>query len=107
MGSTILRAMKKTNKDNSYTEYTYTDGEVEVMLHHRVTDDKILAVYTYAKDAPSFNQYEDSKGRPMTPFTWEPGLNPLFVHLKKGQIPRFVREFIDSELVCVEREETE
>lgn len=88
-----------------FTEYTYTDGVIEVMVHHNKRGN-VIAVYTYVKDAQSINESDNERGEPMKPFDWQPGKNSLFVHLPKGQIRRFVREFIDSnELVCAELED--
>ncbi len=99
-------APKRTR--NGFTEYTYVDGDrIEVMVHHRASDDAVIAVYTYRKDAEEINQWETGKG-PITPFDWQEGKNPAFVHLTKGQIARFVRLFIDSgDLICTEREGAE
>jgi hypothetical protein len=100
--------MKTPTKARAFTEYTYTDGESEVMVHHRNSDNKVIALYTYAKDAPSFDDCENLRGKPMTPFPWKTGPNPAFLHLSGASMRRFVAEFIDSgELVCPEREETE
>lgn len=92
---------------NSFTEYTYTDGENEIMVHHRISDFKIIAVYMYADQIDSIygnnvNSYDGQKGK-LTPFKWTKGKNPLFIHLPKKSIRRFVAEFIESgELVCDE-----
>ena len=90
---------------NTLIEYTYTDGTVEVMVHHCPKTHRVLRVYTYANDAHELDGFENEKGRPSAPYTWETGRNPAFVHLKASQVRRFVAEFIDSdELVCSELE---
>lgn len=88
-----------------FTEYTYTDGQSEVMAHHDSKTDKIVRLYTYAKDAPGFDACENENGKPVTPFPWQIDQNPGFLHLEGAAMRRFVREFIDSgDLICTERE---
>ncbi len=87
----------------TFTELTYTDEEAEFMLH-RGPRGGVLAIYTYTRDVPSFVS-EDRHGNLRTPYQWLPGKNPLFVHLPKGSIRRFVAEFVDSkEFYCSEDE---
>lgn len=91
---------------NSYTEFTYSDGENEVMVHHRTSDDKVIRLYMYADQVNNFEGYESQRtGKIMTPFSWKPGKNALFVHLKGPAMQRFYNEFMESgELICAERE---
>ena len=93
----------------TFTEFTYTDGEIEIMVHHDARA-RVVALYTYARDAKEINESDcdGRNGKPLRPFAWQEGKNPLFLHLHGSEMRRFVREFIDSgELVCTERENAE
>ena len=99
------RAASKTPR--TFAEYTYTDGEWEVMAHVWSDSPEIHAIYTYREDAEEINagNWDGQNGKPLRPFTWHEGRNPAFVHLKGPAIRRFVAEFIESgELICAERE---
>ncbi len=101
-----MKTTTTKHRASGFTEFTYTDGEREVMVHHDANGNSI-ALYTYRKDAETFNGEEDARGKPIAPFVWHDGKNPLFVHLRGRAIARFIAAFIDSgELVCPEREET-
>ncbi len=96
-------------KQAGFTEFTYTNGEWDVMVHVDKRE-RIIALYTYRRDAEEINGggYDGQNGKPLRAFNWQEGKNSLFVHLTGAAMRRFVREFIDSnELVCTEREETE
>ena len=102
---------KQSRASRAFTEYTYTDGEWEVMAHVRAGSPDITAIYTYRRDAEemSAGDWDGQNGKPLRPFVWHEGRNPLFVHLKgRAAIRRFVAEFIESgDLVCTERESEE
>lgn len=94
-------------KTNGFTEFTYTNGKWEVMVHVDARE-RITRLYTYRRDAEEINSggYDGQNGKPLHPFHWKDGLNPLFVDLNGHALKRFVSEFIESgELVCTEREE--
>jgi hypothetical protein len=94
---------------SGFTEFTYTDGSWEVMVHHD-SRGKVIALYTDRETAHEINgtNLDGVNGKPLRAFYWQDGQNPLFVHLHGAEMRRFVREFIDTnELVCIEREETE
>ncbi len=107
---TIVKLPKAARK-GGFTEYTYTDGTWEVMVHVSAKTQAITALYTYRKDAEEINNMglDGLNGKPLHPFTWHEGKNSLFVHLKgRSAIRRFVSEFIESgDMVCTERENEE
>ena len=102
---------KPAKQSRTFTEYTYTNGFSEFMVHVRSDTSEIFAIYTYADTAERWHgENEDSvTGKPLRPFVWHEGRNPGFRHLKgRAAIRRFVNEFIDSgELICTERDRGE
>lgn len=95
----------KARKPRPFTEYTYTDGTVEVMAHIDSKTGEIFHVYTYARDVDDLSGHEGPNGKPLPNWRWEKGINPIFCHLPARQVRAFVAAFIDSgELVCTEPE---
>ena len=105
----------------SFTEYTYTDGFAEIMVHQETKTGKYLRVYTYTSDLPGLDWFWDkeewnyiNEGRQIKSrafkFKTERSLSPSFTNfLIKSQatFERLIAELQAAGFICTEIEEEE